>query len=375
MSVITTQWPTLSKTQLYEIIAIPTVCTIAIILGLWLWPVQVDYDKIKDDEEQPKNVNQASEKTRLLLPGEEAGDYSTPWTQTFDIVLAVFMFLTFGALTTYTTLYKPDLWTNKTFWVYQLPKPVLMMGIGLVCGLICRFFCGIDDNGYIKGSRVNWFKVNYTRKIQHFAAYLIPLVFKVPDSCHCRGTLETAWGQWITILCFALLIKPIRERSTFFMLQFNSMDRPEDRPHTLKWIIGGNIIPGTLCILFFRWLFGPTGQEDLTLIFVFVTGLGDGFAEPVGIWLGRHKYKTRSCTSSRKYVRSYEGSACVFLSGMIFTATTWYAFKSPAQFWFSYFVMPPLMTIAEATSPHTMDTPFLMGLGGLALYLDIKLIH
>merc|ERR1719334_3061394 len=33
---------------------------------------------------------------------------------------------------------------------------------------------------------------------------------------------------------FLVLIKPIRERFDFFMLQFNSLDRPEDRPNTLQ---------------------------------------------------------------------------------------------------------------------------------------------
>jgi hypothetical protein len=45
----------------------------------------------------------------------------------------------------------------------------------------------------------------------------------------------------------------------------------------------------------------------------YITGVGDGLAEPVGIWLGKHKYKTRSCFSPRRYTRSWEGSArCAF---------------------------------------------------------------
>lgn len=67
------------------------------------------------------------------------------------------------------------------------------------------------------------------------------------------GPLTLAWGNWFTLLGFLVLIKPIRERTTFFMLQFNSLDRPEDRPNTLSWIVGGNIIPGCLMIIFFRW--------------------------------------------------------------------------------------------------------------------------
>jgi len=92
------------------------------------------------------------------------------------------------------------------------------------------------------------------------------------------------------MLGFLVLIKPIRERSTFFMLQFNSLDRPEDRPNTLSWIVGGNILPGCVMIIFFKWLLAMSGQQDMVFIFVFITGIGDGLAEPVGIYLGKHKY-------------------------------------------------------------------------------------
>ena len=104
------------------------------------------------------------------------------------------------------------------------------------------------------------------------------------------GPLTLAWGNWFTLLGFLVLIKPIRERTTFFMLQFNSLDRPEDRPNTLSWIVGGNILPGCVMIIFFKWLFAMSGQQDMVFIFVFITGIGDGLAEPVGIYLGKHKY-------------------------------------------------------------------------------------
>merc|ERR1719424_746652 len=112
-----------------------------------------------------------------------------------------------------------------------------------------------------------------------------------------------------------------------------------------------------------------TGQESLAFIFVFITGLGDGLAEPVGIYLGRHKYFCSSLGGTRKYRRSLEGSACVFLSGLIFT-TCWYNYFTTAwEYWLVMLILPPLMTYAEAKSPHTMDTPFLMGIGGLVLWL------
>lgn len=174
---------------------------------------------------------------------------------------------------------------------------------------------------------------------------------------------------------FLVLIKPIRENLLFFMLQFNSLDRPEDRPDTLKWIIGGNIMPGQILIVIMRYFFAFTGQSDLALVPLYITGIGDGLAEPVGIYFGKHKYKTKAWFSSagdRAYTRSYEGSACVYISGLIFTAIQWYSFANPVQFWACMIVVPPLMTYAEAKSPHTLDTPFLMALGGILIEAIIQ---
>jgi dolichol kinase len=259
-----------------------------------------------------------------------------------------------------------------------------MVTVSAFCGWICRRFCNTDADGYITTNESSWFRVNYTRKVQHFMAYLVPLLLPTPASCDCEGPLETFWSQWLTIGTFALMIKPVRESLDFFMLQFNSLDRPEDRPNTLEWILVGNIIPGSLMILFFKWLY-PVDNQDLVLIFVFVTGIGDGLAEPVGITWGAHKYKAsgfqmpiiqdddgriqfRSFMSSTSYTRSYEGSACVFLSGMLFTSMNYMYFDNSTQFWVCFWLQGPLMAVAEAISPHTMDTPFLMGLGGLSIY-------
>jgi len=184
-----------------------------------------------------------------------------------------------------------------------------------------------------------------------------------------RGPLTLSWGNWVTLLGFLILIKPLRERFKFFMLQFNSLDRPEDRPHTLSWIVGGNILPGCILIIFFRWLYSFTDQGDMSYIFIFITGVGDGFAEPVGIYLGKHKYWTASCFGDRRYQRSFEGSACVFISSLVFTSIFYYTFHSVWEFWTAMIVLPPLMTYVEATSPHTIDTPALMGVGGLTLWI------
>ncbi len=63
--------------------------------------------------------------------------------------------------------------------------------------------------------------MNYTRKLQHFAAYLVPLLLHTRAAAAIRGPLTLSWGSFVTMLGFLVLIKPLRERFTFFMLQFN----------------------------------------------------------------------------------------------------------------------------------------------------------
>ena len=326
------------------------------------------YGSIQDVPENPAAAGSgAGSAGRLLQAGEVAGDYSADWRGTFDMVFLVVMLVALAVLCILTQVYVPELWHDSFFWVSQLPKVGAMFAISIFGGALCRYFSVIDDKGYILTTVSSRFKVNYTRKLQHFAAYVVPLLVR-PDPNASTSVLYLAWGEWFTLLAFLLMIKPIRERSTFFMLQFNSMDRPEDRPNTMKWLIGGNIIPGMFLIILFTHLYSATNQQGLTMIFIFITGLGDGLAEPVGITWGRHKYQTRGCFSPDKYPRSWEGSACVFMSGLIFSCTFYTAFANETQFWIAMAALPPTMAYAEATSPHTLDTPFLMGLGGLILW-------
>lgn len=327
-----------------------------------------------DDREDYNGYDYDGDSNDLIYAGQVAGRYDTRWTRTFDFIFLIGMLLFAGALVAITTVVKPELWHNGTFWFFLLPKIFVMMGVSTLGGIICRFFCLVDDAGYVITERSSSFKVNYTRKFQLLAAYLVPLLVKPDDSqCDCNGPLELAWSDFATLFCFLLLIKPVRERSTFFMLQFNSLDRPEDRPHTLKWIVAGNVFPGLFVLLFFRWLFARTTQSDLVFILVFITTIGDGLAEPVGIAFGRHKYSTSTCFSRRKYTRSFEGTACVFLSGLVFPALQYFDFDSPAELWATMAVLPFVVAYAEATAPHTMDAPVLMTAAGLVLYSIIHL--
>ena len=336
-------------------------------------PKQVPtYGSVGLDEE---SYDYDDESNELIYAGQVAGRYDTRWTRTFDFVFLVGMLLFGGTLTGLTAFLHPTLLCTPSFWLFLVPKVLVMMGVSTLGGIVCRLCCIVDEAGYVITERSSVFKVNYTRKLHLLAAYLVPLLIK-PDETSCRlcnGSLALAWGDFATLFCFLLLIKPIRERSTLFMLQFNSLDRPEDRPHTLKWIVAGNVFPGLFVLLFFRWLFARTTQSDLVFILVFVTSIGDGLAEPIGIAFGKHKYSTSTCCSKRKYTRSFEGSACVFLSGMVFPALQYFDFETPMQLWLTMIVLPFVVAYAEATAPHTMDAPVLMAATGLVLYTIIHI--
>ncbi|CAI5739694.1 unnamed protein product [Peronospora farinosa] len=324
------------------------------------------YGSVSSREESTEPMRRY--KTSLVEEGEVAGNYEKNWYATFDFAFLLGMIAYADVMLVLTYFYEPQWLLKSHFWLMLLPKLVVMMVVSLVGGISCRYFCDVDEKGYIMTNKSSKFKVNYTRKLQHFAAYMVPLVIKSDY----EGLIALAWGDFFTMLGFLVLIKPIRECSNFFMLQFNSLDRPEDRPNTLKWIVVGNIAPGMFILMFFKWLFGAQGA--LTFILVFITGIGDGLAEPVGITWGRHKYKAYSCFSKNKYIRSWEGSACVFMSGLVFPALQYAAFDNFWQVLLSMLILAPTMAYAEATAPHTMDTPVLMIGCGVILYAIVNLV-
>jgi phytol kinase len=151
---------------------------------------------------------------------------------------------------------------------------------------------------------------------------------------------------------------------------FEGFDRPEDRPHTLAWI-WTQIIAGFAVMIPMIWLFGEWGLSSLVLIPILINIVGDGLAEPVGIRFGTHEYKTKALFTSKEYVRTLEGSACVLITGFIVVAMHFEYFTT-TQFILSMLFVPLIMTLTEAYSPHTWDTPFLMFTGYMSLLLIMQ---
>ena len=304
----------------------------------------------------------------LLMPGDAAGNYDKKWTETFDLKFLILWIILFVLLLSWTLIYDPSLFEAKEFFLRAGIKLFIMMLLALCGGMLCRHYCNTDEKGYITTSKNRWFKVNYTRKIQHFAAYLVPLLS--PPTAP-LGILPHLWESLFVLFMFLVLIKPIREFSTFFMLQFNSLDRVEDRPNTLKWIVLGNMLPGLLIITVFKQIFETYLHLPLLATVVVLTvAIGDGFAEPVGTYLGKKKYVVPSWKLKNRYVRSYAGSACVYIAALVFLILFRDQFANPQEFWSAIIFFPPVMTLSEAFAPHSMDTPVMM-LVGFSLLLGI----
>lgn len=208
-------------------------------------------------------------------------------------------------------------------------------------------------------------KVNYTRKINHFTLFLIPILLNWEYAVQETSGLFVI-GAALAVFKFIFYIKPIRDRVSFINMMFRSFDRPEDRPHTLLWIssqtAAGYLVTIPMSVLFARYDLLP-----LVLIPILIYGIGDGLAEPVGVRFGRHKYRVPALFTQRKYYRSLEGSACVFITGIAVIAA-YYSFFTTLQFITALLVVPVLMTLAEALSPHTWDSPLMFLTGYLSLF-------
>ena len=225
---------------------------------------------------------------------------------------------------------------------------------------------------YVSGSLVYYkgIKVNYTRKINHFALFFVPMF--LDKFIPVKPSLELLIiGSILAVAGLIIYIKPVRIKSNFIQRMFLSFDRPEDRPNTLLWLSTQTAF-GFLVLIPFIILFYTSGYEYLIIIPILVNGIGDGLAEPIGVRFGKHKYQTYALFSKVKYERTLEGSACVFITSVVVILFFQSGFTS-SEFIYVIIIFPIVMTLSEAFAPHTWDTPFLFLFGYSTIYL-IKII-
>ena len=221
---------------------------------------------------------------------------------------------------------------------------------------------------YASGSLVYYkgIKVNYTRKINHFALFFVPMFLDkiIPIEPSIESIII---GSFLAVGSLIIYVKPVRNKSRIIQRMFLSFDRPEDRPNTLLWL-STQITVGYLILIPAIVYFISIGYGDLVLIPILVNGIGDGLAEPVGVRFGRLKYKTFALFSKKKFERTVEGSACVFFTSIIVIIFFHSSFTS-SEFFSALIIFPLIMTLAEAFAPHTWDTPFLFLFGFFSIYI------
>jgi phytol kinase len=208
-------------------------------------------------------------------------------------------------------------------------------------------------------------RVNYTRKINHFFLFFLPIFINSIVSYN-HTLMFTVIGMGVMIATLGIYSEPIRSRVRWIKIAFMSFDRPEDRPYTLLWLTT-QVIAGTIVIIPLYIYFSSINMLQLIYIPILINGIGDGLAEPVGIRFGKHYYTTRALFTAKRYVRTLEGSACVFITSVV-TMVLFREFFSDTQFLAALVIVPVLMTLFEAMAPHTWDTPFLYGASGLSIY-------
>jgi len=106
------------------------------------------------------------------------------------------------------------------FWILESIKFVVLLSLAYGLGR------AVQDAGV---------KVNYTRKVIHFVIFFLPVYLgsHLPYDADFATILTSGT---LFLLTIALMVKPVRSRSSLFNTAFASIDRPEDRPHTLLWV-------------------------------------------------------------------------------------------------------------------------------------------
>jgi len=167
-------------------------------------------------------------------------------------------------------------------------------------------------------------------------------------------TATLSLGVFITLLMS--LSAPVRNRVPMFATAFAAIDRPEDRPFTLTWLITSVLAAWAVLVL---WLWLSPETAGYLFVALFISGIGDALAEPVGLYFGKHPYTTRALGTDRRYIRTYEGSATVFLSGVVAVLIV-HGFSMDPKALLALALFPVVGMLAEAKSPHTWDQPFIM---------------
>jgi hypothetical protein len=258
--------------------------------------------------------------------------------------------------------------TIITIWKFEKKSALELLYKKLIIYItiiVLSWFNGKVLKGYFN------IKVNYTRKINHISVWSIPFIAdKIIDID--ETTLSILWNIYFAGFGQVLWMKPSRKADCtgFLTTSFSSIDRPEDRPNTMKWLAWQNV-GVALSIIPFGFLWDYWNVNSFILIPIMIVTFGDGLAEPIGVTFGKHKYKVKACCTNQDYTRSLEGSSMVFFAAIIIIAILNNTFDNIGEFIANIILIPIISTFTEALSPHTLDNPIII----VSVSSVLSLIH
>jgi phytol kinase len=201
------------------------------------------------------------------------------------------------------------------------------------------------------------FRIGYSRKLVHLSSLIVPLA--VFHAIGIVSVLEKLACISASSLALSLSLTRIARKSIRVLeVSFSSIDRPEDRPHTLILLTSQMFCAYAVLFasaLVYRWL---GIDESLLVLSVVGPALADGAAEPVGMQFGLLRYRVPSFVVQQSHYRTIGGSAAVFVVSSI-CCFAYRAEFSPSQFTVLLIVVPIALTLVEAASPHSWDAPLM----------------
>ncbi len=242
----------------------------------------------------------------------------------------------------------------RNFWTYLAIMSVTFVG-----------------GAYLLGRQVvtrGW-EVGYTRKANALMLYFLPYIAMKGSSPY-GATVTATLSLGVFLLLLMLMSAWFRHRIPALATAFASIDRPEDRPFTLTWLITSTFVAWVVIL---AWLWFAPQTIGYLFVALFISGVGDALAEPVGLYVGRHPYRTTALWTKRTYTRTLEGSATVFLSGFIAVLLV-HRFEINPQSAAALLTFPIIGAIAEAKSPHTWDQPLIIASSALVAVV-LSLVH
>jgi dolichol kinase len=212
---------------------------------------------------------------------------------------------------------------------------------------------------------------NYSRKIfgsGMIIVSLLPVYGFAPHSHFPALILSYA----AVFLSFILFVSPIRRRIAFFDIGFSAIDRIEDRPNTLLWFATSYFACALVVVLGLYLTLGRSigrfhlGLPDVTTtqlrlfgLSIMAVAIGDIVSGVVGFKFGKHRYKAPSLAKAKSYTRSLEGSAAMLASSALTIAILGSGLQHNV-FLLALIILPIVITVSEALSPHTWDDPIML---------------